>query len=90
MPALDVLDFAMSGHHGTKPDFDAPGEPGGDFTDCRHAFGQLLGQAFDASFAPRSISDDEAEGAAGWHWYEVIMPAFQERYALWGPPKLTF
>ena len=48
-PALEVLDQVMEGHHGTGPDFDAPGEPFGNWIEPASPFGELLRRAFAAA-----------------------------------------
>jgi hypothetical protein len=71
--ALDILDLAMTGQHGSDPNFEAPpGNPFSDWTDRESPFGRLLGLAFRGD-----ANDPDA-------WERVVMPGFAERYQLWG------
>ena len=82
----------MQGHHGSAPDFDAPGEVFGDWTDPSSPFGDLLRQAFAAG-------EINAEAAAMWlsedprhavrqvqvarEWQSLVIDRFAQRYQLW-------
>lgn len=96
VPALDLLDLVMQGHHGDDLDFDAPGNQGfGDWTDPPSPFGELLRQAFAANeIGPGAAgiwaSEDPdpavvtAQDALVDHWQEAVVERFAQRYRLWG------
>lgn len=76
----------MSDHLGKDLDFDAPDEPGGDATDPRHPFGQLIAAALDPDGMRRiGGNDSELDDALAARWYTQTMARFQERYRLWDP-----
>lgn len=92
VPALDVLDLVMTDRHGIDPDFDAPGEPFGDWTDPPSPFGDLLRRAF----APNDIREDAAavwasedpallpeQSALASAWQCLVIERFADRYRLW-------
>jgi hypothetical protein len=90
LPPLEVLDRAMGDHLGKDLDFDAPDEPGGDATDPRHPFGQLVAAALDSAVLTKLYSlatdcDSDLGDALEAHWYADTMVRFQERYRLWDP-----
>jgi hypothetical protein len=69
LPALDVLDAAMRGHHGTEPNFEAPpGQTFSDWTDDESPFGQLLRRAFGSA-----VGDTQK-----------VLDTYSQRYRLWG------
>ena len=92
--AIDVLDLAMQGRHGTSPSFDTWGagnEPFGDWTDPSSPFGELLRKAFapdeiDAGAATLWMSDasDAEANALLRSWQTLVIDRFAERYSLWG------
>jgi hypothetical protein len=91
-PLLDVLDLAMVGHTGSSPDFDAYGEPFGDWTDPDSPFGDLLRQAFAAdqvgamssaawlSEEPLHVAQQEGVLRV---WQALVIEPFAHRYQLW-------
>lgn len=88
LPPLEVLDRAMADHLGKDLDFDAPDEPGGDATDPRHPFGQLIATALDPDVLPELEAlapDGDVTDPLAAHWYSVTMRRLQERYRLWDP-----
>jgi hypothetical protein len=86
VPALDVPDEAMNGHHGINPEFDDSSSPAGDHTDPPSPFARLLRDAFapdiaDADFATHGGASNED---AFWlRWEEGVMQPFAARYGLW-------
>ena len=66
---------AMQGRHESDLDFDAPGEPFGDWTDPASPFGDLIRRAF----APDLIS---AQGTPD-EWQLLVLASYAERYRLW-------
>ena len=92
-PALDILDLAFEGHHGTDPNFDAPDKPFGDWTDPASPFGELLRKAFAADAIDRDaatlwVSDDECDTtrqhALVKDWQSLVIDPLAECYRLWG------
>lgn len=92
VPPVDLLDLAMVGHAGTSPDFDAPEEPFGDWTDPASPFGELLRRAFaaneiDASAVAVWLSEDPQHAVqqahVAQHWQPLVIDRFAQRYDLW-------
>lgn len=92
VPPLDLLDLAMVGHVGSSPDFDAPAQPFGDWTDPASPFGELLRRAFgadeiDASAVAVWLSEDPQHAAqqaqVAQRWQPLVIDRFAHRYDLW-------
>ena len=91
-PSLSVLDLAMQGHHGSAPNFDAPGEWFGDWTDPASPFGELLRAALapdeiEAHAALIWLSEDPAyavrQAQIAKDWQPLVIDRFAQRYRLW-------
>ncbi|MEF7612575.1 hypothetical protein V4F39_01550 [Aquincola sp. MAHUQ-54] len=89
VPAIDVLDLAMQGHHGAHLNTDAYGKPWADWLDPPSPFARLLRDAL----APHLPDDPYLTGdlwqvsATGTRlllddWDDVVR-AFAARYRLW-------
>jgi hypothetical protein len=76
-PALDIVDQAMQGQHGSAPDFSVIHPEYDDYADPASKFGELLRQAF----APRL--DELCDERAQERWQTEVIDAFAHRYALW-------
>jgi hypothetical protein len=86
--ALALLDLALAGHHRSAPDFADRCQPGGDWTDPRTTFGQLLAEAFAPTLAGQAArmldgAEDQAADAFAACWQHTVVERFAARYALW-------
>lgn len=81
LPALQVLDAAMDGHHSIGPNFEDASQPGGDHTDPRAEFGQLLREAFATHLTPEHCREADIDLDEAWQF--AVMEPFAERYDLW-------
>ena len=89
VPALEILDLAMQGRHGSSPDFDAPDQHFGNWIDPPSAFGELLRRAFAVDdIGPGAVvlwmAGDDG-GAISADWEARVVEPFAERYRLWDP-----
>lgn len=64
--ALEALDAAMRGQHGTSPSFECTGQPWDDWTDAASPFGQLLARAFGPAPDEQTLLDRFAARYALW------------------------
>lgn len=92
VPAIDVLDLAMDGHHGNDLDMEADGQPFADWLDPPSEFARIL----QAAFAPEQPLEAFFSGADVWCdrlpdgqlmadvWHEQVLGRFATRYNLWG------
>ncbi len=88
-PALEILDLAMQGRHGSSPDFDAPDQAFGNWIDPPSPFAELLRQAFAVddigpSAAAHWVADDDGAAIAA-DWEACVVEPFAKRYRLWDP-----
>jgi hypothetical protein len=76
LPALQILDAAMDGHHGQDLNFELafPTPDYGDWLDPPSPFADLVRRAFDAP--------SEAFDPTSARWQQII-DAFGDRYFLW-------
>ena len=88
--AIDVLDEAMAGQHGTDPDFEAVGQPFSDWLSPASPFAQLLRMAFapdltddDLSLAADPSAADGRSDSVASRWLHGVIEAFAFRYRLW-------
>jgi hypothetical protein len=77
LPALQILDAALDGRHGTHPAFECQREAWADWIEPPSTFAALLRQALAPELADADF-DAESE-----HWQQVV-DRFARRYALWG------
>ena len=76
-PALQIVDLAMEGYHGSNPDFSVRGELDGE-GDAQRQFGELLRQAF----APPSRLAGAIAAVLQEQWQFDVLQRFASRYAL--------
>ncbi len=74
--ALELLDMAMAGRHGSTPDFSAGDKPWRTEFHPATPFGELLADAFSLGMPPQSL---------GKQWDREIVAAFRQRYRLSAP-----
>lgn len=65
-PALEVLDLAMTGQHGSDPNFETRATTFDDWTDPASPFGMLLARAFGADAANHEVLDRFARRYGLW------------------------